>query len=350
MTSHLEESIITGTTEMSGSEAISLRKRSIAATPSIMPSSMLTSMIWAPGLDLLPGDRERGGIVAGLDQLAESRRPGDIRPLTDVDEQAVLGDRQRLQPDRRMPGRCAVCRVAESPRRRGDRGDVLGRRPAAAADQVDQAAAGELGDGGRGLGGRLVVLAEGVGQARIGIARDEGVGDARQLRDVGPHLAAPRAQLKPTASGRACRIECQNASVTWPERVRPEASVIVPEMMTGQRRPALLEERLEREDRGLGVEGVEDRLDGQDVGAAVDQALRLLPIGRDELVIADIAAPGSLTSGEMEAVLLVGPEGSDDIPRDVGSAVSASSTACPRELRGGDVEFAGESLHTVVGE
>ena len=48
--------------------------------------------------------------------------------------------------------------------------------------------------------------------------------------------SAPRAQLRPTASGRAWRIEFQNASVTWPDRVRPDASVMVPEMMTGQRR------------------------------------------------------------------------------------------------------------------
>ena len=43
--------------------------------------------------------------------------------------------------------------------------------------------------------------------------------------------------LGPTSSGRTCRTECQNASVTWPESVRPEASVMVPEIITGQRRP-----------------------------------------------------------------------------------------------------------------
>jgi hypothetical protein len=43
--------------------------------------------------------------------------------------------------------------------------------------------------------------------------------------------------LSPTASGRTCRTDAQNASVTCPERVRPEASVIVPETTTGQRRP-----------------------------------------------------------------------------------------------------------------
>jgi hypothetical protein len=48
MTVHLEESTITGTRAMSGSEAIRLRKRTIAASESSIASSMLTSMICAP--------------------------------------------------------------------------------------------------------------------------------------------------------------------------------------------------------------------------------------------------------------------------------------------------------------
>ena len=48
MTSHLELSIMIGTRAISGSEAISLRKRSIAALLSSMASSMLTSMTCAP--------------------------------------------------------------------------------------------------------------------------------------------------------------------------------------------------------------------------------------------------------------------------------------------------------------
>lgn len=44
----LGESIITGTRLISGSAAISLVNRSIAATPSIMPSSMLMSITCAP--------------------------------------------------------------------------------------------------------------------------------------------------------------------------------------------------------------------------------------------------------------------------------------------------------------
>ena len=43
--------------------------------------------------------------------------------------------------------------------------------------------------------------------------------------------------MRPTASGDTCRTESQKASVTWPDSVRPDASVIVPETTTGQRRP-----------------------------------------------------------------------------------------------------------------
>jgi hypothetical protein len=43
--------------------------------------------------------------------------------------------------------------------------------------------------------------------------------------------------LSPTISGRAWRTEFQNASTVWPERVRPDASVMVPEIQTGSRTP-----------------------------------------------------------------------------------------------------------------
>ena len=48
ITSHLEESIISGTREMSGSEATRFRKRTMAAFESSIASSMLMSMICAP--------------------------------------------------------------------------------------------------------------------------------------------------------------------------------------------------------------------------------------------------------------------------------------------------------------
>ena len=48
ITAHFEESIITGTREISGSAAASFRNLSMAASESSIASSMLTSMTWAP--------------------------------------------------------------------------------------------------------------------------------------------------------------------------------------------------------------------------------------------------------------------------------------------------------------
>ncbi|MNT69190.1 hypothetical protein D3C72_2074910 [compost metagenome] len=40
--------------------------------------------------------------------------------------------------------------------------------------------------------------------------------------------------MKPTAKGLAWRTEFQKASAVWPDRVRPERSVMVPEIQMGR--------------------------------------------------------------------------------------------------------------------
>ena len=45
-------------------------------------------------------------------------------------------------------------------------------------------------------------------------------------------------------NGSAWRIEFQNASAVWPDSVRPDASVIVPEIMTGNSVPQARNARL----------------------------------------------------------------------------------------------------------
>ena len=47
----------------------------------------------------------------------------------------------------------------------------------------------------------------------------------------------PSAQLMPTERSGACETEIQKASTVWPERFRPERSVIVTEAITGRRKP-----------------------------------------------------------------------------------------------------------------
>ena len=44
---------------------------------------------------------------------------------------------------------------------------------------------------------------------------------------------APSAQFKPTVNGFAWRIEFQNAVTVWPDKMRPLASVTVPEIISG---------------------------------------------------------------------------------------------------------------------
>ena len=51
--------------------------------------------------------------------------------------------------------------------------------------------------------------------------------------------AAPRAQFSPIEIGFACRTEYQKASVVCPDRVRPERSVIVPDIIIGRLSPWL---------------------------------------------------------------------------------------------------------------
>ena len=59
---------------------------------------------------------------------------------------------------------------------------------------------------------------------------------------------------------------------------------MVTEIISGSRTPRSLERLLDADERRLGVERVEDRLEQQEVGAAVDQPERLLGVGRAHLV------------------------------------------------------------------
>ena len=186
--------------------------------------------------------------------------------------------------------------------------DVVGRGAAAAADEVHQPARGELAEDLGSLLGRLVVLPEGVGQPGVRVAGHEAVGDPGELGEVGPHLRGAQRAVEPDG-------ERPGVPHGVPERLGDlagqRAAGGVGDRAGDDDRPAaaaLLEERLEREDRRLRVEGVEDRLDDQQVGAAVDEAAGLLVVGLDELARRRCCGrPGSLTSGEIDAVELVGP-------------------------------------------
>ena len=179
ITSNFEESIMIGTFAMSGSDAIRLRNVVIASTPSIRPSSMLTSMICAPFSTCCERDFERLAVLVVLDQATELGRAGDVGALADVDERDVVGERERLETGEFEAGasRVGTSRGALASTDFGDRGDVRRRGAAATADDVEQAGLGELADERCGLGGCLVVAAELVRQAGVRIGTHERVGD-----------------------------------------------------------------------------------------------------------------------------------------------------------------------------
>ena len=134
----------------------------------------------------------------------------------------------------------------------------------------------------------LVVAAERVRQARVRMAARERVGEPRELSTCGRISFAPSEQLTPTISGCACSIEFQNASSVWPESVRPREV----DDRDGDPERQLRRDVLRRGDRRLRVQRVEDRLDEQEVDAALAQGAHLLGIGLDDVVEGDRAVRG----------------------------------------------------------
>ena len=274
MTDHFELSTMTGTMAMSGSAAIRRRKRVIAATPSSIASSMLTSIIWAPLVTCSRAMSTASSSAPSATSRANLREPGDVRPLADVDE-GVAGrrDDQRLEAGQAgRPGRLGDLARRQAGDRGGDGGDVLRRRAATAAGDVEQAVPRPLAERLGHLLGRLVVAAELVREAGVRVGRDRPVGDPREDVEVLAELLRAERAVEPDDQ----RVGVADAV---PERLdrlaRQGPAGRVDDRPRDDQRHALaglVEQRLDRGDRGLRVERVEDRLDQQDVRAALDQA------------------------------------------------------------------------------
>ncbi len=87
-------------------------------------------------------------------------------------------------------------------------------------------------------------------------------------------------------------MEVRNAPTVWPVSVRPERSVIVPEISSGTLRPTFFENLRDGKDCRLGVQGVEDRLDEEQVDATFKQTAHLLFVGASYLIESDGAKTG----------------------------------------------------------
>ncbi len=121
--------------------------------------------------------------------------------------------------------------------------------------------------------------------------------------------------MSPTENGEAWRIEFQNASGVWPDSMRPERSVMVPEIITGSFSPRASSQFGDGVERGLGVQRVEDGLDQQDIDAAFEQAARLFGIGRLQIVEGDRAEAGIVHVGRDRGGAVGRPERTGDEAR-----------------------------------
>jgi hypothetical protein len=288
--------------------------------------------------------------VSLLDQVREAPRAGDVGALPDHDEVRLGADGEELEATEAAVAGLGRRRL---PRRQGldgpcDGRDVLGRGPAAPAHQVHPAGLGELPQQTGGDLRGLVVLAEGVGEAGVRVADGEHVGDARELLHVGAEVPG---------AARAVHADGERAGVgdRAPERLHGLPREHPPREIRDRHRhderkldSGGLEDLLGGDERSLRVQGVEDRLDEQEVDVALDQRPHLLHVGVAHLVEGDGAVAGIVDVGREGQGLLQRP----DRPRDeaglVGRPLGGRVRRLPGDARRGEVDLAREVLEPVV--
>ena len=220
--------------------------------------------------------------------------------------------------------------------RGGDLANVVGRRAAAAADDVDEPVACELAEHAARVVRLLVVQAELVRQAGVRIAGDPRRRDPRHVLDERPHLR--RAERAVDADDQRPRVLDRE-----PERLdrlsREVAAALVdrrerePERQLGR-----LGER--RGDRGLRVQRVEDRLDEQDVDAAVAQRADLVRVRVAHLVEGDRAVRRVVDPRRERERHVERADRAGDEPRLVGRLRRPGVRGAPREPRALEVHLA----------
>ena len=228
---------------------------------------------------------------------------------------------------------------------------MIGRRAAAAADDVQKAAFRELPEQAGGVFRRFVVprVRKRIGESRVRVAADVGVGDVRQLLDIGAHEF--RAQC-------AVQAHCDRPRVAQgiPEGFRSLAGEGAPGLVgdgpghDDRKAPAaFVEQRLDREDRRLGVQRVENGLEENQVGAAVDESLERLAIDLHELVEIDVAETRVVDFGRDRRGLVGRSEHAGDEARLARVALHRAVRRFAGELGRGVVQFVHQALQAVVG-
>ena len=282
------------------------------------------------------------------DQALEFGRAGDVGPFTHVDEERILGDVERLQ-SRQTAGRFDLWQGARrlALHRFSDGGDVLGGGAAAAADDVEKARFGPLADLLRHLDCIQIVLAELVGQAGVGVGGDEGLRDPRQLLHVLAQQVRPQSAVE--ADGERLGV-AQAVVEGFGHLARESAPRLVGDGARdhdGQAPAQLGEDILHRKDGRLGVEGVEDGLDEDDVSAALDETAGRLAVVFRQFVEGDGAKAGIVdVRGDGE-----GLAGGAQHPRHEAWLLGRAELVrrLPRQSRRRHVDLIHQVFHAIVG-
>jgi hypothetical protein len=210
--------------------------------------------------------------LAFLDEARRTSRAGDVGALADIDEAGLGPEVSGSSP---LTG--AVARQRRHVRGVTRDNDsaiaryVVRRGAAAAADDVQPSRWAKSRSMPAMCAGSSSYSPNSFGRPAFGCRLKRRVRDPRRALDVGPQILGAQRAVQPMNSGCAWRTEFQKASVVWPVSVRPLRSVIVHEIITGRRGRAARSTARSRTGRPSHVQRVENRLDEQQVRAAVDR-------------------------------------------------------------------------------
>ena len=300
--------------------------------------------------DLLARHLQRLIKLLGQDQPGEGLRAGHIGALADIHEERRFVDIEGLKA-RQAQRRGSLGHLAGWHRIDGlcNGGDMLGRRAAAAAGNVDEAGLRKLGQQRRGDLGCLVEAGVGhrIGQPGIRIDADEGVGLLGELFDIGAHERRTQRAVK-THRDRACMTDRIPEGLD--RLARQDATRGIGDRAGDHDRqtPAEpLEALVDCKERGLRVQGIEHGFNQQNVDAAFNQGLGLFDIGRAQLLEAHVAGTRVIDVGRDRGGFWLWAECTGHESRLVGRAEAVGRLA--GDARRGEIHLTRQLGHAVVG-
>ncbi len=211
-----------------------------------------------------------------------------------------------------------------------------GSGAATASGDVQEARLGELAEkAARHLGG-LVVAAERIRETGVRVRAHEAWGRVREIRDVGAHLVGAERAVDPDDQ----RVGMLDRGPEGLDRLPGEraAGAVDDRRRDPERQVGYVLAR--RGDRGLRVQRVEDRLEQQQVDAALGEPEHLFGVALLDLV-----------EGVRPALRVVdlGAQRERDVERPDRAGDEAVAGGLSRDPRAGDVHLVDEGLEPVVG-